>query len=142
MHLNSKSVDISRTQLQIWLEMLDNFRENYHSKFWTVGRGQEDTTGTLASSVETVDSAGTHSPTVWCVLPGQRPGTIWTSPVLGTWVYITRGSSRGGTRSRRREEKEGDSSLVCCQSSAMHPMLTVCLGVDKYLTISLFLNIE
>ena len=41
-YLNSKSVDSSRTQLRIRLEMLDSFKDNYCCKYRTLDRGQED----------------------------------------------------------------------------------------------------
>ena len=41
-YMNSKSVDSSRTQLRIRLQMLDTFKDNYRSKYRTLDRGEED----------------------------------------------------------------------------------------------------
>ena len=40
--MHSKSVENSRTQLRIRLEMLESFKDNYRTKYRTLGRGQED----------------------------------------------------------------------------------------------------
>ena len=82
-YMNSKSVDSSRTQLRIRLQMLDTFKDNYRSKYRTLDRGEEDRDP--GSSAVTVDSSGTLSPTAWSARPGQRPGSGSTSPVSGTW---------------------------------------------------------
>ena len=41
-YMNSKSVESSRTQLRIRLEMLETFKDNYRTKYRTLGRGEED----------------------------------------------------------------------------------------------------
>ena len=40
--MHSKSVEYSRTQLRIRLEMLDSSKDNYWTKYRTLGPGQED----------------------------------------------------------------------------------------------------
>ena len=40
--MNCKSVESSRTQLRIRLEMLETFKDNYRTKYRTLGRGEED----------------------------------------------------------------------------------------------------
>ena len=41
-YMNSKSLDISMTQLTIRLEMVETFKDNFQSKYWTKDRGEED----------------------------------------------------------------------------------------------------
>ena len=41
-YMNDKSIDSSRTQLRVRLEMLETFKDNYRSKYRTLGRGEED----------------------------------------------------------------------------------------------------
>ena len=40
--MHNKSIDSSRTQLRIRLEMLESFKDNYRTKYRTLSRGQED----------------------------------------------------------------------------------------------------
>ena len=41
-YMHCKSVESSRTQLRLRLEMLESFKDNYRTEYWTLGRGQED----------------------------------------------------------------------------------------------------
>ena len=41
-YMNDKSIDSSRTQLRVRLEMLETFKDNYRSKYRTLSRGEED----------------------------------------------------------------------------------------------------
>ena len=41
-YMNSKSIESSRTQLRLRLEMVETFRDNYRSKYRTLDRGEED----------------------------------------------------------------------------------------------------
>ena len=40
--MNDRSIDSSRTQLRVRLEMLETFKDNYQSKYRTLERGEED----------------------------------------------------------------------------------------------------
>ena len=41
-YMNYKSVDRSRTQLKIRLEMVETFKDNFRTKYQTLARGEED----------------------------------------------------------------------------------------------------
>ena len=41
-YLDLRSIDSSRTQMRVRLEMLDTFKDNFRTKYWTLGRGEED----------------------------------------------------------------------------------------------------
>ena len=41
-YLDCRSLDSCRTQLRIRLEMLETFKDNYRTKYRTLGRGEED----------------------------------------------------------------------------------------------------
>ena len=47
-YMHNKSIDSSRTQLRIRLEMLESFKDNYRTKYRTLGRGEEDRDPALA----------------------------------------------------------------------------------------------
>ena len=91
-------MDSSRTQLRIRLEMVDTFKDNFLSKYFTLDIRDRDPGHKCGNCWQ----SRTHSPTFLCVRPRHRPGTGWTSPVLRTWWPSTSACSMGGRRWRRR----------------------------------------
>ena len=41
-YMNSKSIESSRTQLRVRLEMVETFRDNFRLKYRTLDKGEED----------------------------------------------------------------------------------------------------
>ena len=81
-YMNCMSVESSRTQLRIRLEMLESFKDNYWTKYRTLGRGHEDRDpGLRCGDCGQSRDSQSHCLQIWSVQPGWRPGRGWTSRV-------------------------------------------------------------
>ena len=107
-YMHDKSIDSSRTQLRVRLEMLETFKDNYRSKYRTLERGQEDRDpGLLCGDCGLTRDTQSHCLTcpAWAE-DRDRLDLDCIEDLVKYFQRVLRGREDKARKARRREDKE------------------------------------
>ena len=107
-YMNEKSIESSRTQLRVRLEMLETFKDNYRSKYRTLGRGEEDRDpGLLCGDCGMARDSQSHCLTcpAWAE-DRDRLDLDCIEDLVKYFQRVLRGREDKARKARRSEDKE------------------------------------